>query len=61
MGQNRKNYLYAACLIVYATIMTSIVWMLHLMNVEFALGFSAGVALTIGCVALISREFRNLS
>ncbi len=61
MIQDRKNLLIAICFILYGVIMSGLWLFLKRMGLDYIFGFGSGFLLAIGCFALISRDFRNLS
>lgn len=60
MTRDRKNFLSAICLVIFAVIMGGVSWLLNYMDVQFAAGFATGASLIAGCLFVISKDLRNL-
>jgi hypothetical protein len=61
MTNDRKNLLICICFVVFAVIMAGLTLFLRRMGLDFVMGALFGALLVLGCVGIISRDFRNLS
>jgi hypothetical protein len=60
MSRERKVLYMAFCVILYAAIMSGLVYFLKHMGLDYVLGFGSGFAFAFGLLTFISKDVRGL-